>query len=297
MEYKSNHKIIEVDSMNIVILGASGFLGSKVYDRLKIIPEFNTTGTCHRHKQSSELIAIDVVDEKQVKELFSNVKPDIVLWSLLSSHYSMEKELTHKGLINVIKHIKKSCKLIYVTTDGFAEGRGNYSEEDHPSYIESTRPIKQYLKAKIQAEYIVKNLDNYIIARTGPLYGMDALGKWDKRTGELFDNLSNGREIIRTSNLYKTFVNVDDFATALVELIQIHFKGVIHVGPEVKESYYSYNVKMAKKLNLDTSLIKENCISKYEAMQLSISLDTSMNTTKCRKVLKTRFRSIDEFYI
>ncbi|MDF2673225.1 MAG: hypothetical protein K0R09_1490 [Clostridiales bacterium] len=283
--------------MNIIVLGASGFLGSKVYNRLKAISEFNTIGTCFRNRQNSELITLDIVDEKQVKELLNRVTPDIVLWSLLSKDYPMERELTHKGLMNVIKEMKKSCKLIYITTDGFAEGRGNYSERDIPSYIESTNPINLYIKSKIEAEDIVKKLDNYVIARTGPMYGMDALLSWDKRTAELIHSLSNGREIIRTSNLYKTFVNVDDFAASLVEMIQIDFKGVIHVGPDVKESYYSYNVKIAKKLNLDTSLVKENCISKYEAIERCISLDTSMNTSKCRKVLKTKFRNIDEYLI
>lgn len=283
--------------MNIIVLGASGFLGSKVYYKLKMIEKFNTVGTCLRHKRSVELIILDVVDEKQVKDLFDRVNPDIILWCLLSNDYSMEGELTHKGLINVIKYMKKSCKLIYITTDGFAEGRGNYSEEDHPSYIESTNPINIYIKAKIEAEEIISRLDNYIIARTGPIYGMDSLGRWDKRTTELINNLSCGREIIRTSNLYKTFVNVDDFAAVLVEMIQIDFKGVIYVGPDVKESYYTYNLKMAEKLNLDTSLIRENYISRNEAAQRSISLDTSMNTSKCRKVLKTRLRGIDEFNI
>lgn len=283
--------------MNIIVLGASGFLGSKVYNRLRVLKKYNTCGTCFKHKQNSELIALDVIEDKEVEKLFSRVNPDIVLWSILSHDYSMEDELTHKGLNNIIKYMKKSCKLIYITTDGFAESKGNYSEEDLPSYMEDTNPINLYVKAKIEAEGIVKKLNNYIIARTGPLYGMDSLGIWDKRTAELIENLSHSREIVRTSNLYKTFVNVDDLAAALVEMIQIDFTGVIHIGPENKESYYSYNIKMAEKLNLDASLIKENCISKVEAIQRLISLDTSMNTSKCRKVLKTRFRSIDEYMI
>jgi dTDP-4-dehydrorhamnose reductase len=297
LKRKSIYKIIEVSSMKIIILGASGFLGSKAYSKLRMLQKYITYGTCFKHKQKNELITLDVIDDKEVEELFNRVNPDIVLWSLLNHDYSKEGELTHKGLINVIKHMKKSCKLIYITTDGFAEGRGNYSEEDHPSYFKSNNPINLYIKAKIEAEGIINKLDNYIIARTGPIYGIDALGKWDKRTAELIDNLSHGREIIRTSNLYKTFVNVDDFATALVEMIEIDFKGVIHVGPNMKESYYTYNLKMGKKFNLNTSLIKENCISKDEAKQHYISLDTSMNTSKCGKVLKTRFRSIDEFNI
>lgn len=37
--------------------------------RLRTIEKFNTTGTCFRHKHNTELIAIDVVDEKHIREL------------------------------------------------------------------------------------------------------------------------------------------------------------------------------------------------------------------------------------
>jgi dTDP-4-dehydrorhamnose reductase len=281
--------------MNIIVLGASGFLGGKVYKKLKERPEFNTFGTCFCHRENGELYPLDVVDEIQVEEFFYRIKPDIVLWSLLNGDYRDEGKLTHTGLINVIKHMNKACKLIYVTTDGFSEGRGNFSEEDAPSPVESDNPINLYIKAKIEGENIVRELNNYIIARTGPIYGEDILGRWDKRTKELIENLTMGREIVRTSNMYKTFVNVDSFAEALIEMIDIDFRGIIHVGPECRESYYTYNVKMAQKLGLDTSLIRENRISTEEALIRGICLDTSMNTSKCRKVLKTRFSSLEEF--
>jgi dTDP-4-dehydrorhamnose reductase len=284
-------------AVNIILLGASGLLGGKVYKRLREKSEFNTYGTYLSHRENEDLFQLLVIDEAQVEELFDKVSPDAVLWSLLSSDFKNESQLTHIGLINVIKHMEKSCKLIYVTTDGFSDGRGNYSEEDVPSYIESSNPVNLYIKAKIEAENIVKGLDDYVIARTGPIYGMDARGRWDKRTRELIENLSRGTEIIRTSNMYKTFVNVDDFAAALVEMIEIDFKGVIHVGPEKKESYYTYNTKLAQKLGSDVSLIRENQLSLEEAHSRSICLDTSMNTSKCREALKTRFRNLDEYQI
>lgn len=284
-------------AVNIILLGASGLLGGKVYKRLKGKSEFNTYGTYLSHRENEELFQLDVIDEAQVEKLFDKVSPDVVLWSLLSSDFKNESQLTHTGLVNVIKHMKKSCKLVYVTTDGFSDGRGNYSEKDAPSYIESSSLVNLYIKAKIEAEDIVKSLDDYVIARTGPIYGMDALGRWDKRTRELIENLNQGMEVVRTSNMYKTFVNVDDFAEALVEMIEIDFKGVIHIGPENKESYYTYNTKMAQKLGLDASLIKENQLSLEEAHSRGICLDTSMNTSKCRKVLKMKFRNLNEYKV
>lgn len=283
--------------MNIIVLGASGFLGGKVYKKLRERLEFNTFGTCFCHRENGELYPLEVIDEIQVEEFFHRVKPDIVLWSLLSGDYRDEGKLTNMGLVNVIKHMNKACKLIYVTTDGFSEGRGKYTEDDIPSCLENDNPINRYVKAKIEGENIVKGLDNYVIARTGPIYGKDVLGRWDKRTRELIEKLTMGTEIVRTSNIYKTFVNVDSFAEALIEMIDIDFRGVIHVGPECRESYYIYNVKMAQKLGLNASLIRENRLSPEEALSRGICLDTSMDTSKCRKVLKARFSNLEEFKI
>jgi len=87
-------------------------------------------------------------------------------------------------------------------------------------------------------------------------------------------------------------VHVDNLADLINEMILIDLNGIIHVGPEQKESYYTFNRKMAQKLGLDENLIIDDLISNDNAIANGIPLDTSMNTDKCRRIFKTKFINI-----
>lgn len=276
--------------MKILILGASGFLGGKIYLKLRKQSNFKVEGTCFKSYQNNNLIKMNVNDVNNVKEIFSKYKPDVVVWCLLNMNN--EKELTDIGLLNIMQNIENTTKFIYISTDGFADGKGNYSEEIPLKYYSYSNPIAGYVNSKIDGEDIVKNHKNHIIIRTGPLYGQDIRGNWDKRIRNLMDSLYQNQKINRSSNLYKTFVCVDDLTDLINEMIEMDFNGLIHAGPEQKESYYTFNRKMARKLGLDENLIIEDMISIENAIANGIPLDTSMNTTKCRLTFKTRFRNV-----
>lgn len=276
--------------MRVLVLGASGFLGQKVYSKLISDPKFVVEGTCCTNRRNNNLYTLDVTKEEEVKRFMLNKNPEVIAWCLTSKD---ERKLTNHGIPNVIKYIDEKTKFIYVTTDGFLEGKGNYTEEDLPSYLDSINPLAEYVNAKIDAENIVKQRsNNYIIARTGPLYGQDNAENWDYRTSHMAEKLSKNERIIRTENLYKTFVHVDDFAKALIEMIKINFEGTINVGPKQKESYYSFNKKMAKNIGLNSSLILNDYLDIDEARKRCIPLDTSLDTSKCRRILKTVFREV-----
>jgi len=153
-------------------------------------------------------------------------------------------------------------------------------------------PIAGYVNAKIDGENIVRKNEKNVVVRTGPLYGQDAQGNWDKRVTDLINSLSQNKSIDRWSNLYKTFVHVEDLSDLICEVIEENYKGIIHAGPETKESYYTYNKKMAIKLTLNEELINEDIIDEEYAEINGIPLDTSMNTEKCKKLFTTRFRNL-----
>lgn len=278
--------------MNILVLGASGFLGGNVYHNLIQKQGFQVIGTYFKSSAANNnLIKIDIKDGNSVKGIIDECKPDVVIWCLMDVNNN-EKELIDCGLNNVVRSIDDNTKLIYISTDAFADGTGKYSEEAELKYFNYNNAVSEYANAKIDGEKIVKSHWNHAIVRTGPLYGQDVEGNWDKRTSTLIDSLAQKQTIHRSSNLYKTFVCVADLADLVVEIIEIDFKGIIHAGPEQKESYYSFNKKMAHNLGLDENLIIEDIIDRKKAVENSIPLDTSMDTHKCRTTFKTNFRSV-----
>lgn len=278
--------------MNILILGASGFLGGKLYMALdKEEVKFNILGTCFQSDSTNELLRIDVTNRDEVKCMMTEFNPDVVIWSLMSK--TNEKYLIENGLKNILEFFPCEKKMIFISSNAvFHEGNGNYTEDNIPTYKNSTSPISIYSNAKIDGEKMVQKRENYMIIRPGAICGKDATGKWDKRTSQLIDKLENREEIIRTDNLFNTFVEVDELTSAIVKLIDLDYKGVVHLGPKRKESYYNYYKRMAKILNLDDSLIKSNSISAEYAEENGISIDQSIDTSKSRTLLGDIFTNV-----
>lgn len=271
--------------MKVLILGASGFLGGKVFQRIKVKAGFNVLGTCYHSNNKDDLIKLDITNEEKIKAIICEFKPDIILWSLMSKE--CEKDLVKIGLNNILKYIPTKQKLIFMSSNAVFRGngvKGNYSEEHKPIYINGNEPLDLYANAKIDGEKIVKKHENSIIIRPGAIFGQDINGEWDKRISDLINKLEHGKEVVRTKNLYNTFVKVDELVSAILELIKIDFKGIIHLGPEKKESYYDYYTKMAKKLNLDVTLIKSDMINEPR--------DLSIETFKCRGMLGDMFSNV-----
>lgn len=274
--------------MKVLLLGASGYLGSYLYSKLKQL-DYQVYGTSYT-SINKNLYNIDVNDKNQVNRIIA-IKPDVIIWSLMSK--DNEKKLTEYGLSNILSKLPQAKKIIYISSDSvFADGRGDYKEDDQTQYLSKENPLHIYANAKLDAENMVKEHKNHIIVRTGPIYGQDVNGKWDSRVIFLIENIRKKERIKRAVNLYKTFTHIEDLANALIEMINIDYTGILHVGPLQKESYYSFNKKTALKLGLDDSLIGQDFLSEEEVRRKGISLDTSLNTLKCHNVLNTSFRNV-----
>lgn len=281
--------------MKVLILGASGFLGGKVFSLMKDEKEFDVVGTCNRAPDNEKLLKVDVTNEYEIKTIIKDYKPDVILWSLISdmSNNKSEKYLIEMGLNNVLNSLREEQKIIFISTNAiFRGGNGYYKETDMPKYRNSNEPLAEYANAKIDGEKLVKRHRNHIIIRPGAIYGKHVNGKWDKRISVLIEELKNGKEVVRAENLYNTFVNVDELAKAIQELIRINYKGIINLGPRAKESYYNYYIKIAKMLNLNTNLIKSNLLSYEEISKSDGSLDLSIDTSRARELLGDIFKDI-----
>lgn len=278
--------------MKVLVLGASGFLGAHVYDNLIKDNQFKEIVGTSNSSVIEGLYTINSNDEKKFGEFYRKCTPDFVIWTVMSA--DNEETLIHKGLKHLLKMIDKQTKLIYVSTDGiFSSGEGCFDEHAAPSYLETHNPLSGYTNAKLDGERMIqKEHQNHIIVRTGPLYGQNLRGNWDSRVSALQSALTDNQPYKRADNLFKTFVHVEDLAHAIIELLSIDYTGLLHVGPKTKESYYTFSLKMAKKLKLDTTLIEPDRIPVKEAIKRGVSLDTSLNTVKCSSLLKTKFREV-----
>lgn len=279
--------------MKVLVLGASGYLGGVLYKRLKEATDYWVLGTYYRSEKQEGLIKLDVSDFIEVKTFLQHLNPDIIIWCLMGK--TNEKQLIHEGIFNVLNNINQECKFIFMSTNAvFGEGNGDFSEEDIPFYKSCESAIALYSNAKIDGEKMVREHENYIIIRPGAIYGQGIHGIWDKRVSQLIKDLTTGRTIVKTINLINTFVEVNELSDAIIRLIKINYSGIIHLGPERKENYYDHYRIMARRLKLDDTLILSNYISKKQAIEKGIIIDTSINTRKCREGLGLYFNNFNE---
>jgi dTDP-4-dehydrorhamnose reductase len=140
-----------VEIVKVLVLGASGFLGRHVYEKLLGNNLFTETVGTSYLSRTEKLESINVIDFHSFQEFYKKYNPDAVIWTLMSS--SNEQQLIYKGLGNLLQIIDEQTKLIYVSTDGiFENGKGNFDEDDEPTYLDPKNPLSTYTNAKLDGE-------------------------------------------------------------------------------------------------------------------------------------------------
>ena len=149
---------------NILLLGGSGTLGSKII-KSKFFPNL----------EYPKKKMLNILNKKQIENYLVKKKIDLVLHCAALARVkdcefdkNKAKKINIIGTDNIVKSIlkiqkikKKDIKLVFISSDAvYASTRGNYKETD------KTSPYNFYGLTKLKGEKIVKKLKNYMIIRT-----------------------------------------------------------------------------------------------------------------------------------
>ena len=122
--------------MKVLILGATGFLGSTLFQKALEDESLTVVGTSRLSNVAKKIIPLDVMDKHLVAETIESIKPDVVIWCLMSMEN--EDQLIEIGLKNVVTHLSEVTKFIFISTDAvFVDGRGDYDELDPTGLLPS----------------------------------------------------------------------------------------------------------------------------------------------------------------
>lgn len=159
--------------MKILVLGATGMLGSAVFMTLQNNEQFDVWGTVRNNNlnhfyDSEKLIRnVDVLDYDSLISVFEKVKPDLVIncIGLIKQLATAKDPLSVLPINSLLPHrLAKLCtlnnsRLILISTDCVFSGKeGNYIESD----ISDAEDL--YGKSKFIGE--VTDLDNVLTLRT-----------------------------------------------------------------------------------------------------------------------------------
>jgi dTDP-4-dehydrorhamnose reductase len=266
--------------MKILLIGASGYFGRKLYDELEKLNKFDLLGTNFLSK-SRKFVSIDLKNEQDVYKILL-FEPNVIIWAI--SDKENEIFLSLFGLKTIISNINEGTKIIYLSTMlGISKDQ---DEMISPIYRNPSDYLSNYFNGKILGEEILKIHKNHVIVRPGSIFGYGFNDEEDDRMKNLKSIVSKNNIYERTINLFTSFIHIDDLSKAIIELIFIDFKGIINISCATPVSYFNFYRKIAQTLNLSSSCIIPIYLEKDEYRNL--------DNDKRIKILNTKVREFED---
>lgn len=221
--------------MKIALIGADGQLGSDLVKCLKgdnlfplYYPDF------------------DITKHKKVKEILSQLKPDIIINTAAYHRVDECEDYPLKAFtLNSIKvkELALICSgldavLVHFSTDYVFDGRKNkpYVEEDTPN------PLNAYAVSKLAGEYFIRNiLEKYYLIRTCGLYGeAGCWGKGNNFVDRIIDLEKKGKPLRVVNDQWVTPTSTFELAQKIAELLKTNHYGLYHLTNEGKCTWFDF---------------------------------------------------------
>lgn len=246
--------------MKLLIIGASGVLGSRLYSDA-VREKWDVLGTFYSC-ECDGLFCLRLEDKKSISRLFNFFRPEIIILAggitdvdLCEARPRLAEKINIKGTIDIVEKAKEcDAKLVYLSTDYIFDGKeGPYSEEDAPS------PINVYGGTKLEAENIIRgNRKDYLIIRTSQLYGCDRRKK--NFAVKVILKMRNNRHIYAADDFYSTPTYTERLSASIIKLIKKGCTGVFNIAGRDFLDRYSYVSKISDVFNLEKSYIKRTTL-------------------------------------
>lgn len=251
--------------MNILITGASGFLGWHTASALA--NTHNIYAIAYRNSpiiEGVQWIPHDLRNRDGVDRIFEEVQPDIVfhaaaMTSVKECHGTRQEAV--KTNIKSTERIAELCQrgdvyLIFASTDLVFDGtRGNYTEDDQ------TNPVSFYAKTKRVAEEVVQSFTTrHTVVRFALLYGPPSPHS-RSFLGWMGDGFRSGESVTLFTDQFRTPLYVNDAVDIVKKLIE-HIDRppqirLIHAGGPERISRVDIGRIYCEVFGYDNSLIKQ----------------------------------------
>ena len=165
--------------MKILITGASGYVGARVYSDLK--KKFDVFGTYYDDQLFPELKFLDITDKSAVDELINSIKPEIIIHiaanasgSWCEKNPEIAVKLNEGGTKNIVDAANKvNSKVIFFSSFAIVN------------------PDSVYSKTKLNGEKIVKETKaGYIILRPSLIEGFSPNTSNDRPFNRILKNIT-----------------------------------------------------------------------------------------------------------
>ena len=231
----------------LLVTGASGFLGWNICRIAQ--KEWEIFGTVFSHDleiPGAAVIRIDLADSKELKKVFSEVRPDAVIHTAAASspNYCQEHpEVSKKINIDASLNIAALCAdyeipYVFTSTDLVFDGlNAPYSEEDPVS------PVNIYAEQKALTETeIMKVYPSAAVCRMPLMFGIPSPA-YKNFMQSMIEALREGRELRLFEDEFRTPISGSTAVEGVLLALE-KVNGLIHLGGIERISRYNFGLLM-----------------------------------------------------
>lgn len=269
----------------ILVLGSSGLLGSNLIDYLKKKNYKITRFIRNKKKNLNNLKYCNSYLKKKNFDVIINL-------SAITDVDKCEKNLFEAKKINyeLVKNIsscivkkKLNSFLIQLSTDQF------YSrfKKNNEKY---QKLINNYSKTKYNAEKQALKT-NAIILRTN-FFGKSKTKKRNSFSDWIVKSLKSKNKINLADDILFSPLSIDSLCKIIILVIEKQINGIYNIGSKKGFSKYQFGIRLAKKLNLDISLINK-VFYKDIKFYAKRNRDMRMKLKNFEKKFKYKFRDLN----
>ncbi len=252
----------------ILILGISGLTGYKT--ARKASESYKVYGTYNYRPvdiENSFSYKMNLANEEQVSQIFSEIRPDIVVntTALHNVDYCQDNQneadkINTQAVKLVYENSEKfGSKFVHISTDYVFDGTKNtpYSENDDAD------PLSYYGKTKLAGEKILEGT-RHLVLRPSVVYGWTPLelagttsssGKPMNFALWVLTKLYKKEPLKIVTDQFASATLADSLAESILKMIESDKSGLYHVSGLSCESRYDFTIKLAEKFGHDSSLI------------------------------------------
>lgn len=231
--------------MKVLVVGASSFIGHRLYGHLRDDPQLEVVGTYFEHRKDARFLHLDITNPNELERVLAEVRPAAVYWVAGSKNLKKCEEDPEYArrintdpvteLLRVLTQLALRPHVVFVSTDYVFDGeRGRYGETDVP------RPKTQYGQSNLLAEQCLQaSRFDCSIVRTSAVMG---------RHGTFFDWLT---QAMRQNQSIDLFADVYFSPTPIGRLLECFRRivvqrrlGVLHVCGNQRLSRYEFAVAL-----------------------------------------------------
>lgn len=269
----------------VLVMGASGLVGSALMNVLWNKPNHDIVGTCYSNAKDG-LLSLEMDQPKSIEEVIRKVKPnDIYIASYISNVDRCETDgYTRKVNVDGVKKIVVEAKKINARVVFFSSSYVFDGKKSSPYTVWDTpQPIQQYgIQKMIGEEFVLSSDKRNVVVRTIGVFGPE-----DKRHNfayHVIDHILQKQEVRASTTQLMNPIHSESLAAATVQMVSDGFAGLLHIGGSEVISRYEWGYDIALRFGLNAELVIPN--GKLPVMDIrpvngslknNISFDTDYN--------------------